>query len=132
RQLIEESYQSASVAANSQLPETERLKAQYDFQQTLGLLNHREQTSVPFWLHFGLNSNQPLLAHLWPLYQETVLPPLRDSIAQQLAQQLQAYAQLSPNSDDRRQATQGAYQSLKTYLMMTAPERMEPTFFTDS
>ncbi|WP_265723928.1 ImcF-related family protein, partial [Providencia rustigianii] len=35
-------------------------------------------------------------------------------------------------SDDRRQATQGAYQSLKTYLMMTAPERMEPTFFTDS
>ncbi|WP_322740230.1 ImcF-related family protein, partial [Providencia rustigianii] len=132
RQLIEESYQSASVAANSQLPETERLKAQYDFQQTLGLLNHREQTSVPFWLHFGLNSNQPLLAHLWPLYQQTVLPPLRDNIRQQLEQQLQTYAQLSPNSDDRRQATQGAYQSLKTYLMMTAPERMEPTFFTDS
>lgn len=132
RQLIEESYQSAIVVANSQLPETERLKAQYDFQQTLGLLNHREQTSVPFWLHFGLNSNQPLLAHLWPLYQQTVLPPLRDTLAQQLAQQLQAYAQLSPNSDDRRQATQGAYQSLKTYLMMSTPERMDPAFFTDS
>ncbi|SUC27465.1 Uncharacterised protein [Providencia rustigianii] len=67
-------------------------KAQYDFQQTLGLLNHREQTSVPFWLHFGLNSNQPLLAHLWPLYQQTVLPPLRDNIRQQLEQQLQTYA----------------------------------------
>ncbi|MFB9996680.1 ImcF-related family protein [Providencia rustigianii] len=60
------------------------------------------------------------------------MPPLRDNIRQQLEQQLQTYAQLSPNSDDRRQATQGAYQSLKTYLMMTAPERMEPTFFTDS
>ncbi|WP_321157898.1 ImcF-related family protein [Providencia stuartii] len=132
RQLIEESYQSASIAANGQLPETERLKAQYDFQQTLGLLNHREQTSVPFWLHFGLNSNQPLLAHLWPLYQQTVLPPLRDNIRQQLEQRLQAYAQLSPNSDERRQATQSAYQDLKTYLMMSTPERMDPTFFTNS
>ncbi|UPQ40847.1 type VI secretion protein VasK [Providencia rettgeri] len=132
RQLIEESYQSASVAANSQLPETERLKAQYDFQQTLGLLTHREQNSVPFWLHFGLNSNEPLLAHLWPLYQQTVLPPLRDNIRQQLEQRLQAYTQLSPNSDERRQATQRAYQDLKTYLMMSTPERMEPAFFTDS
>ncbi|HHR6051796.1 TPA: ImcF-related family protein [Providencia alcalifaciens] len=132
RQLIEESYQSASVAANSQLPETERLKAQYDFQQTLGLLNHREQSSVPFWLHFGLDSNEALLTRLWPLYQQTVLPPLRDTLAQQLTQQLQAYAQLSPNSDDRRQATQGAYQSLKTYLMMSTPERMDPAFFTNS
>ncbi|MEY0555695.1 ImcF-related family protein [Providencia sp. 1701011] len=132
RQLIEESYQSASVAANSQLPETERLKAQYDFQQTLGLLTHREQNSVPFWLHFGLNSNEPLLAHLWPLYQQTVLPPLRDNIRQQLEQRLQAYTQLSPNSDERRQATQRAYQDLKTYLMMSTPERMDPAFFTDS
>ncbi|HHR6036518.1 TPA: ImcF-related family protein [Providencia alcalifaciens] len=132
RQLIEESYQSASVAANNQLPETERLKAQYDFQQTLGLLNHREQSSVPFWLHFGLDSNDALLTRLWPLYQQSVLPPLRDTLAQQLTQQLQAYAQLSPNSDDRRQATQGAYQSLKTYLMMSTPERMDPAFFTDS
>ncbi|MFP4862892.1 hypothetical protein ACLFLC_07885 [Providencia rettgeri] len=48
RQLIEESYQSASVAANSQLPETERLKAQYDFQQTLGLLRIGNRTQYLF------------------------------------------------------------------------------------
>lgn len=132
RQLINTSQYNAAAAADPKLTETVRLKAQYDFQQTLGVLSHREKTSVPLWLRFGLNTNDALLAQLWPVYQQSLLPLLSNTVNQQLTQQLQAFAQLPPDSTERAEASQSAYQVLKAYLMMSAPERMEPTFFTDT
>ena len=132
RQLINESLNNAQVATNPQLSESERLNAQYQFQQTLGLLDHREQTFVPLWLRFGLNQNNALLANLWPVYQQALLPLLRDNISQELTRQLQAFAQLPPESTERAEASPHAYQVLKAYLMMGSPDRMDPAFFTSA
>ncbi|EKT56016.1 ImcF-related family protein, partial [Providencia burhodogranariea] len=132
RQLVIDSQHHAAVAADSTLTDTERLKAQFDFQQILGLLNHREQTSVPLWLRFGLNANDALLTQLWPVYHQTILPLLQEHVRQQLAQQLQTFAELPPDSPARANASQATYQVLKAYLMMSTPERMEPTFFVDT
>ncbi len=132
RQLINQSMHNAQVAINPQLSESERLNAQYNFQQILGLLDHREHTYVPLWLRFGLNQNNALLAQLWPVYQQSLLPLLRDNLLQELIQQLQAFAQLPPESTERAEASPRAYQALKAYLMMSTPERMDPRFFIDA
>ncbi|MBG5951685.1 type VI secretion protein VasK, partial [Proteus terrae] len=79
RQLITQSQQQAQLATDNHQSEFARLQAQYGLQQTLGLLSYREKTSVPFWLRFGLSSNNALLSHLWPVYSQSMLPLLRDS-----------------------------------------------------
>lgn len=132
RQLIRDSHHYAVAAANPTLTETARLTAQYDFQQTLGLLSHREQTYVPLWLRFGLDHNEALLTHLWPLYQQKVLPELRQVVSQQWTARLHTFAQLPPDSAERAEATAEAYQALKAYLMMVTPERMDAPFFIDA
>ncbi|QCJ70121.1 type VI secretion protein VasK [Providencia heimbachae] len=129
RQLINDSQQNALIASDSKLTDATRLKAQYDFQQTLGQLNHREATYVPLWMQFGLSTNEALLTQLWPVYSQTILPLLRDTVRQQLEEQLQKFAQLPPDSDERAAASQNTYQILKAYLMMSTPERIEPEFF---
>uniref|UniRef100_UPI00288A60AD ImcF-related family protein n=1 Tax=Proteus columbae TaxID=1987580 RepID=UPI00288A60AD len=132
RQLITQSQQQAQLATDNHQSEFARLQAQYGLQQTLGLLSYREQTSVPFWLRFGLSSNNPLLSQLWPVYSQSMLPLLRDSTQQHLENYLQAFMQLSPESPERIDGAQSAYQALKAYLMMSDPSRIEPEFFTES
>lgn len=132
RQLIENSREQVRIANNPQLSGMERLNAQYQFQQRLGVLDHREQTHVPLWLRFGLSQNQPLLTQLWPVYQSALLPLLQTPIRQQLTQTLTQFAQLPPDSEQRANATQPTYQALKAYLMMSQPEHMDADFFTQT
>lgn len=132
RQLITQSQQQAQLAADNHQSELARLQAQYGLQQTLGLLSYREQNAVPFWLRFGLSSNSSLLSHLWPVYSQSMLPLLRDSTQHHLETYLQSFVQLPPESAERIEGAQSAYQTLKAYLMMSDPSRIEPTFFTES
>lgn len=132
RQLITQSQQQAQLATDNHQSEFARLQAQYGLQQTLGLLSYREQTAVPFWLRFGLNSNNQLLSHLWPVYSQAMLPLLRDSTQQRLENYLHAFMQLPPESAERIEGAQSAYQALKAYLMMSDPSRTDPAFFTES
>ncbi|MEQ5392649.1 ImcF-related family protein [Proteus sp. fly-1013] len=132
RQLITQSQQQAQLATDNHQSEFTRLQAQYGLQQTLGLLSHREKTSVPFWLRFGLSSNNALLSHLWPVYSQSMLPLLRDSTQQHLENYLHAFMQFPPESAERSEGAQSAYQALKAYLMMGDPSRIDPTFFTES
>lgn len=132
RQLITQSQQQAQLATDNHQSEFARLQAQYGLQQTLGLLSYREKTSVPFWLRFGLSSNNALLSHLWPVYSQSMLPLLRDSTQQHLENYLHAFMQFPPESAERIEGAQSAYQVLKAYLMMGAPSRIDPAFFTES
>lgn len=132
RQLITQSHQQAQLATDNHQSEFARLQAQYGLQQTLGLLSYREQTAVPFWLRFGLSSNNQLLSHLWPVYSQAMLPLLRDSTQQRLENYLHAFMQLPPESAERIEGAQSAYQTLKAYLMMSDPSRIDPAFFTES
>lgn len=132
RQLITQSQQQAQLATDNHQSEFARLQAQYGLQQTLGLLSHREKTSVPFWLRFGLSSNNALLSHLWPVYSQSMLPLLRDSTQQHLENYLHAFMQFPPESAERIEGAQSAYQALKAYLMMGDPPRIDPAFFTES
>lgn len=132
RQLITQSQQQAQLATDNHQFEFARLQAQYGLQQTLGLLSHREKTSVPFWLRFGLSSNNALLSHLWPVYSQSMLPLLRDSTQQHLENYLHAFMQFPPESAERIEGAQSAYQALKAYLMMGDPSRIDPAFFTES
>lgn len=132
RQLITQSQQQAQLATDNHQSELARLQAQYGLQQTLGLLSYREQNAVPFWLRFGLSSNSSLLSHLWPVYSQSMLPLLRDSTQHHLETYLQSFVQLPPESAERIEGAQSAYQTLKAYLMMSDPSRIEPTFFTES
>jgi type VI secretion system protein ImpL len=132
RQLITQSQQQAQLATDNHQSEFARLQAQYGLQQTLGLLSYREKTSVPFWLRFGLSSNNALLSHLWPVYSQSMLPLLRDSTQQHLENYLHAFMQFPPESAERIEGAQSAYQVLKAYLMMGDPSRIDPAFFTES
>lgn len=132
RQLITQSQQQAQLATDNNQSEFARLQAQYGLQQTLGLLTYREKTSVPFWLRFGLSSNNALLSHLWPVYSQSILPLLRDPIQQHLENYLHAFMQFPPESAERIEGAQSAYQALKAYLMMSDPSRIDPAFFTEN
>ncbi|QIF95034.1 ImcF-related family protein [Proteus vulgaris] len=131
RQLITQSQQQAQLATDNHQSEFARLQAQYGLQQTLGLLSYREQTAVPFWLRFGLSNNTQLLSHLWPVYSQAMLPLLRDSTQQRLENHLHAFIQYPPESAERIEGAQSAYQTLKAYLMMSDPSRIDPAFFTE-
>ncbi|WP_434060245.1 ImcF-related family protein [Proteus mirabilis] len=132
RQLITQSQQQAQLAIDKHQSELARLQAQYGLQQTLGLLSYREQTSEPFWLRFGLSQNNQLLHHLWPVYTQSMLPLLRDATQQHLEHFLQNFMQLPPDSPERIEKAQPAYQALKAYLMMSDPTRIDAAFFTET
>ncbi|MEQ4924997.1 ImcF-related family protein [Proteus hauseri] len=132
RQLMTQSQQQVQLATDNHQSELARLQAQYGLQQTLGILSHRANTSVPIWFRFGLNQNAPLLDQLWPIYSQSMLPLLRDSTQHHLETYLQSFVQLPPESAERIEGARSAYQALKAYLMMSDPSHIEPAFFTES
>lgn len=132
RQLILNTGQELHAALDETQPQAARLQAHYTLQQTLGLLSHRGQTSVPFWLRFGVSQNQPLLDTLWPVYGKTLLPTLRAMTQQSLSQYLQTFAALPPESTEKATRSQAVYQVLKAYLMMGLPQKIEPDYFANT
>ncbi|WP_105653042.1 ImcF-related family protein [Cronobacter malonaticus] len=119
------SQEAARHAADSKLPLSARLQNQLVLQQTIARLQHREATGAPWYTRFGLNQDQGMLAVLWPRYGQNSKLLLRDDMAEQLHQQLEAFVRLPPLSKARVEGTQRAYDVLKGYLMLAQPDKLE-------
>ena len=130
RSAIHTAQEQAQTAANDKQPLPARLQAQLDVQKTLGQLQYRAAHGAPWYSRFGLNQDDALQAALWPRYQESALPLLRDAAARHLESQLTAFTQLPPDSPQREHMAKAAYDQLKLYLMLARPEKMDAAWFS--
>lgn len=129
RNLVTTTMSQVQQASAEKQSLTTRLHAIADLQKTLGRLEYRSRHGAPWYARSGLNQNDTLLAVVYPRYGEGALPLLRDAAAQQLAEQLQAFITLPPDSPLRESMTRTAYDQLKLYLMLSRPENMDAAWF---
>ncbi|ALB66618.1 ImcF-related family protein [Cronobacter dublinensis] len=120
---------TASTAADTRLPLSQRLRNQLVLQQTIARLQFRQATGAPWYSRFGLNLDQALLASLWPLYGHNNALLMRDAMAAQLHQQLDAFVRLPPVSRARAEGAPRAYDLLKGYLMLAQPDKVQADWF---
>ncbi len=132
RDTLNTSESQVKLAANVQQPLSARLQAQLDLQHTLDRLQYRQQQGAPWYSRFGLSQNDALLAVLWPHYQASATPLLRDAAARHLEAQLSTMAQLPPDSPLRDTLVKPAYDQLKLYLMLARPEKMDAPWFSQT
>lgn len=125
RTQIYEAQETARQAADTAKPLAERLHNQLVLQQAIARLQHREATGAPWYTRFGLNQDSETLAALWPLYAINNAQLMRDATADYLRQLLNAFVQLPPASDARTQGTQHTYDVLKSYLMLSRPDKAD-------
>ena len=120
----------AAMAARPNQPLEQRLHALSEFQKTLARLQYRSEHGVPLYERAGLSQNDALLAALWPRYQDSALPLLRDAAADHLRTRLRAFNSLPPGSPLREQRAKTTYDQLKLYLMLARPEHMDAAWFS--
>lgn len=120
----------ASFAAETNQPLEQRLHALYELQKTLSRLQYRAEHGVPWYERAGLSQNNALLAALWPRYQHSALPLLRDAAADHLQKNIIAFNALPPGSPLREQRAKTIYDQLKLYLMLARPEHMDASWFS--
>ncbi|HIE4239693.1 TPA: ImcF-related family protein [Serratia marcescens] len=120
----------ASLAAQANQPLEQRLHALSELQKTLSRLLYRAEHGVPWYEQAGLSQNDALLAALWPRYQDSALPLLRDAAAEHLQKQVSAFNALPPGSPLREQVAKASYDQLKLYLMLARPEHMDAGWFS--
>lgn len=130
RDIINTSEHQVKLAANVQQPLSARLQAQLDLQHIIEKLQYRQLKGTPWYGRFGLSQNDSLLAALWPHYRASATPLLRDAAAVHLEEQLNAMAQLPPDSPLRDNLMKPAYGQLKLYLMLARPEKMNSEWFS--
>ncbi|WP_288653643.1 MULTISPECIES: ImcF-related family protein [Pantoea] len=131
RQVADVNAQAALAVRLNQSPE-QRMKALTEFQHTLARLEHRSEHGVPWYQRAGLSQNEKLRSALWPRYLEAAQPLLRDAAAAWLTGALQTYAALPPDSPLRETQSKQAYVHLRLYLMLTRPERMDASWFSQT
>ncbi|EOZ9390954.1 ImcF-related family protein [Enterobacter cancerogenus] len=122
----------ASLAARENMPLEQRLHALSELQKTLARLQYRAEHGVPWYERAGLSQNDALLAALWPRYQDSALPLLRDASANHLQKQINAFNALPPDSPLREQMAKTTYDQLKLYLMLARPEHMDAAWFSSA
>lgn len=132
RSIISEAVQVAENASDSSQSLKQRLAALGVLQDTIGQLQYRQEHGTPWYSRLGLSQNEELLSALWPRYREAALPLLRDAAALQLTDALKAYAAFPPDSPLRETQSKQAYTQLRLYLMLTRPERMDPSWFSQT
>lgn len=130
RSQIADANVQASTAARQNQPLEQRLHALSELQKTLARLQYRSEHGVPWYDQAGLSQNNALLAALWPRYQDSALPLLRDAAAEHLQKQVNAFNALPPGSPLREQMAKTAYDQLKLYLMLARPEHMDAAWFS--
>jgi type VI secretion system protein ImpL len=91
-------------------------------------LDHRARHGAPWFQRFGLSQNDGLLAALWPRFEAANNRLLRDPAVASLEAGLRELLELPPGSSERALHVQGAYASLKAYLMMARPEKTDAAF----
>lgn len=122
----------AALAARQNQPLEQRLHALSELQKTLARLQYRSEHGVPWYEKAGLSQNNALLAALWPRYQDSALPLLRDAAADHLQTQLNAFNALPPGSPLREQMAKTTWEQLKIYLMLARPEHMDAAWFSSA
>ncbi len=120
--------QSTLVSLEQSQSPDEQLLAFNELTRELGRLDYRAEHGTPWYLRFGLNQNDPLLATLWLRYVDANQRLLRDPAVARLQQQLKALIQLPPDSPERARRAPQAYAQLKAYLMMARPEKADAAF----
>ncbi|MCW2457607.1 UNVERIFIED_ORG: type VI secretion system protein ImpL [Rahnella aquatilis] len=116
---------TARQAADVQSRLSDRLHHQMALQQAIARLQYREARGAPWYTRFGLNQDHDTVMALWPLYARNNALLMRDTTAQQLKTRLQAFVRLPPASDERAKGAQQAYLLLKSYLMMSRPDKAD-------
>uniref|UniRef100_UPI0031DD6FF9 ImcF-related family protein n=1 Tax=Klebsiella sp. TaxID=576 RepID=UPI0031DD6FF9 len=132
RSQIDGANAQAALAARQNQPLEQRLHALSELQKTLARLQYRAEHGVPWYEQAGLSQNNALLAALWPRYQDSALPLLRDAAANHLQIQLNAFNALPPGSPLREQMAKTTYDQLKLYLMLARPEHMDAAWFSSA
>jgi type VI secretion system protein ImpL len=122
----------AALAARHNQPLEQRLHALSELQKTLARLQYRSEHGVPWYEQAGLSQNNALLAALWPRYQDSALPLLRDAATGHLQKQISAFNALPPGSPLREQMAKTTYDQLKLYLMLARPEHMDAAWFSSA
>lgn len=122
----------AALAARQNQPPEQRLHALSELQKTLARLQYRAEHGVPWYGKAGLSQNNALLAALWPNYQDSALPLLRDAAANHLQTQLSTFNVLPPGSPLREQMAKTTYDQLRLYLMLARPEHMDAAWFSSA
>lgn len=130
RSQIEAANAQAALALRQNQPPEQRLHALAELQKNLARLQYRSEHGVPWYEQAGLSQNNALLAALWPRYQDSALPLLRDAVAVHLQTRLNAFNALPPDSPLREQRAKMAYDQLKLYLMLARPEHMDAAWFS--
>ncbi|HFF1648328.1 TPA: ImcF-related family protein [Escherichia coli] len=130
RSQIDGANAQAALAARHNQPLEQRLHALAELQKTLARLQYRAEHAVPWYEQAGLSQNDALLDALWPRYQDSALPLLRDAAAGHLQRQVSAFNALSPASPLREQMAKTTYDQLKLYLMLARPEHMDAAWFS--
>ena len=87
---------------------------------------------MPWYEQAGLSQNNALLVALWPRYQDSALPLLRDAAAAHLHKQVSAFNALPPGNPLREQMAKNTYDQLKLYLMLARPEHMDAAWFSSA
>lgn len=132
RSIISEAAQVAENDSDSSQSLKQRLAAMGMLQDTIEQLQYRQEHGTPWYSRLGLSQNEELLSALWPRYREAALPLLRDAAALQFTDALKTYAALPPDSPQRERQSKQAYTQLRLYLMLTRPERMDPSWFSQT
>ena len=130
RSQIDGANAQAALAARQNQPLEQRLHALSELQKTLARLQYRSEHGVPWYEQAGLSQNNALLAALWPRYQDSALPLLRDAAAEHLQTQLTAFNALPPGNPLREQMAKNTNDQLKLYLMLARPEHMDAAWFS--
>lgn len=130
RSQIASANAQASLAARQNQPLEQRLHALSELQKTLARLQYRSEHDVPWYEQGGLSQNDALLAALWPRYQDSALPLLRDAAADHLQKQISAFNALPPDSPLRERMAKPVYDRLRLYLMLSRPEKMDAAWFS--
>ena len=104
-------------------------RSQIDGANAQAALAARQNQPLEQRLH-ALSELQKTLAALWPRYQDSALPLLRDAAAEHLQTQLTAFNALPPGNPLREQMAKNTYDQLKLYLMLARPEHMDAAWFS--
>lgn len=132
RSQIDGANAQADLAARQNQSLEQRLHALSELQKTLARLQYRSEHGVPWYERAGLSQNNALLSALWPRYQDSAFPLLRDAAAGHLQKQVSAFNALPPGSPLREQMAKNTYDQLKLYLMLARPEHMDATWFSST
>ncbi|MBD8216724.1 ImcF-related family protein [Erwinia persicina] len=130
RSQIDAANARAAIASRQNQPLEQRLHALSELQKTLARLQYRSEHGIPWYEKAGLSQNNALLAALWPRYQDSALPLLRDAAADHLQKQVSAFNALPPGSPLREQMAKHTWEQLKLYLMLARPEHMDAGWFS--